>query len=137
MTRIGFINELYSDVQGSEAKGSDVQGSEALKRSQRMDARLMNTTMVVTLLGAATSDGMNSGQMDAGVGGQFNFVAMGHALPDARSVLMLRSTHDNHEGLGSNIVWSYAKCTIAHHCAPFARYLLASACHMLARCAAS
>ncbi|MBT9493774.1 MAG: acetyl-CoA hydrolase [Paucibacter sp.] len=105
MTRIGFINELYGDAQGSEA----------LKRAQRVGARLMNTTMKVTLLGAASSDGMDSGQMVSGVGGQYNFVAMGHALPDARSVLMLRSTHDNHEGLRSNIVWSYANCTIPRH----------------------
>ncbi len=105
MTRIGFINELCSDSKGSEA----------LKRAQRVKARLMNTTMKVTLLGAASSDGMESGQMVSGVGGQYNFVAMGHALPDARGILMLRSTHDNHEGLRSNIVWSYANCTIPRH----------------------
>ncbi|MCV2355849.1 acetyl-CoA hydrolase [Paucibacter sp. B2R-40] len=105
MTRIGFINELYGDAQGSEA----------LKRAQRVKARLMNTTMKVTLLGAASSDGLESGQMVSGVGGQYNFVAMGHALPDARGVLMLRSTHDNADGLASNIVWSYANCTIPRH----------------------
>ncbi|MDC8773133.1 acetyl-CoA hydrolase/transferase C-terminal domain-containing protein [Roseateles albus] len=105
MTRIGFINELYGDSLGSEA----------LKRAQRVKARLMNTTMKVTLLGAASSDGMESGQMVSGVGGQYNFVAMGHALPDARGILMLRSTHDNADGLRSNIVWSYANCTIPRH----------------------
>ncbi|MCV2368932.1 acetyl-CoA hydrolase/transferase C-terminal domain-containing protein [Roseateles oligotrophus] len=105
MTRIGFINELFGDAQGSEA----------LKRAQRAKARLMNTTMKVTLLGAASSDGMESGQMVSGVGGQYNFVAMGHALPDARGILMLRSTHDNVDGLRSNIVWSYANCTIPRH----------------------
>jgi acyl-CoA hydrolase len=105
MTRIGFINELFGDAQGSEG----------LKRAQRVKARLMNTTMKVTLLGAASSDGMESGQMVSGVGGQYNFVAMGHALPDARGILMLRSTHDNQDGLRSNIVWSYANCTIPRH----------------------
>ena len=105
MTRIGFINELYGDAQASEA----------LKRAQRVKARLMNTTMKVTLLGAASSDGMDSGQMVSGVGGQYNFVAMGHALPDARGILMLRATHDNQDGLRSNIVWSYANCTIPRH----------------------
>jgi acyl-CoA hydrolase len=105
MTRIGFINELASDAQGSEA----------LKRAQRVAARLMNTTMKVTLLGAASSDGLESGQMVSGVGGQYNFVAMGHTLPDARSILMLRATHDNQDGLRSNIVWSYANCTIPRH----------------------
>ncbi|WP_310384266.1 acetyl-CoA hydrolase/transferase C-terminal domain-containing protein [Roseateles sp.] len=105
MTRIGFINELAGDAKGSEA----------LKRAQRVKARLMNTTMKVTLLGAASSDGLESGQMVSGVGGQYNFVAMGHALPDARAVLMLRSTHDNQDGLLSSIVWSYANCTIPRH----------------------
>ncbi|MFY7866490.1 acetyl-CoA hydrolase/transferase C-terminal domain-containing protein [Roseateles sp.] len=105
MTRIGFINELFDDALGSEA----------LKRAQRVKARLINTAMKVTLLGAASSDGMESGQMVSGVGGQYNFVAMGHALADARSILILRSTHDNKDGLRSNIVWSYANCTIPRH----------------------
>ncbi|MEJ6004330.1 acetyl-CoA hydrolase/transferase C-terminal domain-containing protein [Paucibacter sp. AS339] len=105
MTRIGFINELHDDAIGSQA----------LKRAQRVKARLINTAMKVTLLGAASSDGMESGQMVSGVGGQYNFVAMAHALPDARSILMLRSTHDNKDGLRSNIVWSYANCTIPRH----------------------
>jgi hypothetical protein len=75
----------------------------------------MNTTMVVTLLGAAASDGLESGQVVSGVGGQYNFVAMAHALPDARSILMLRSTHEHKEGLRSSIVWSYANATIPRH----------------------
>lgn len=105
MTRIAFINELYGDAIADES----------LKRAQRRHARLMNTTMKVTLLGAASSDGLASGQMVSGVGGQYNFVAMGHALHDARSVLMLRATHDNAEGLSSSIVWDYANCTIPRH----------------------
>ena len=105
MTRIAYINELYDDAQGSEA----------LKRAQRAKACFMNTTMKVTLLGAASSDGLANGQMVSGVGGQYNFVVMGHALPDARSVMMLRATHDNHDGLLSNIVWNYANCTIPRH----------------------
>ena len=105
MTRISFINELYGDGIADEA----------LKRAQRRQARLMNTTMKVTLLGAASSDGLASGQMVSGVGGQYNFVAMGHALKDARSCLMLRATHDNAHGLTSSIVWDYANCTIPRH----------------------
>ncbi|MGS0754402.1 acetyl-CoA hydrolase/transferase C-terminal domain-containing protein [Roseateles sp. GG27B] len=105
MTRISYINELYGDAQGSEA----------LKRAQRAKACFMNSTMKVTLLGAASSDGLANGQMVSGVGGQYNFVVMGHALPDARSVMMLRATHDNHDGLLSNIVWNYANCTIPRH----------------------
>ena len=59
----------------------------------------MNTTMIVTLLGAAASDALESGQVVSGVGGQYNFVAMAHALPDARLLMMLRATHDNKDGL--------------------------------------
>ena len=105
MTRIDFINQLYSQKVGDSG----------LKRVQRHKARFMNTTMVVTLLGAAASDALESGQVVSGVGGQYNFVAMAHAIPDARSILMLRATHDNRDGLKSSIVWSYGNVTIPRH----------------------
>ena len=105
MTRIDFINQLYSRQPGE----SD------LKMAQRRGASFMNTTMVVTLLGAAASDGLESGQVVSGVGGQYNFVAMAHALPDARSILMLRSTHEHKDGLRSSIVWNYGHVTIPRH----------------------
>ncbi len=101
MTRIDFINQLY--------------GQEDLKRAQRRNARFMNTTMIVTLLGAAASDALESGQVVSGVGGQYNFVAMSHALHDARLIMMLRSTHDNKDGLKSSIVWNYGHVTIPRH----------------------
>ena len=101
MTRIDFINQLY--------------GQEDLKRAQRRHARFMNTTMIVTLLGAAASDALESGQVVSGVGGQYNFVAMSHALPDARLIMMLRATHDNKAGLKSSIVWNYGHVTIPRH----------------------
>ena len=101
MTRIDFINQLYGD--------------EPLKRAQRVKARFMNTTMIVTLLGAAASDALESGQVVSGVGGQYNFVAMSHALPDARLIMMLRATHDNKDGLKSSIVWNYGHVTIPRH----------------------
>ena len=105
MTRIDFINQLDST---SAAPGD-------LKRAQRCKARFMNTTMVVTLLGAAASDALESGEVVSGVGGQYNFVAMAHALPQARSMLMLRATHDNAAGLRSSIVWSHSHTTIPRH----------------------
>ncbi len=105
MTRIDFINQLYSQHAGDSG----------LKRAQRYRARFMNTTMVVTLLGAAASDALESGQVVSGVGGQYNFVAMAHAIPDARSILMLRATHDNKDGLKSSIVWNYGHVTIPRH----------------------
>ena len=101
MTRIDFINQLYGD--------------DVLKRAQRRKARFINTTMIVTLLGAAASDALESGQVVSGVGGQYNFVAMSHALPDARLLMMLRATHDNKDGLKSSIVWSYGHVTIPRH----------------------
>jgi acyl-CoA hydrolase len=101
MTRIDFINQLY--------------GQGDLKRAQRRKARFMNTTMMVTALGAAVSDALESGEVVSGVGGQYNFVAMAHALPDARLVMMLRATHDNKDGLKSSIVWSYGHVTIPRH----------------------
>jgi acyl-CoA hydrolase len=105
MTRIDFINQLYGRLPGETE----------LKRVQRRKARFMNTTMVVTLLGAAASDALESGQVVSGVGGQYNFVAMSHALPDARLLMMLRATHDNKDGLRSSIVWSYGHVTIPRH----------------------
>jgi len=101
MTRIDFINQLYGD--------------DSLKRAQRVKARFINTTMKVTLLGAAASDALESGQVVSGVGGQYNFVAMAHALPDARLLMMLRATHDNKDGLKSSIVWNYGHVTIPRH----------------------
>jgi hypothetical protein len=101
MTRIDFINQLY--------------GNDALKRAQRKKARFMNTTMIMTLLGAAASDALESGQVVSGVGGQYNFVAMSHALADARLIMMLRATHDNKDGLKSSIVWNYGHVTIPRH----------------------
>jgi hypothetical protein len=52
----------------------------------------------------------------SGVGGQYNFVAMAHALPDARSVLMLRSVREE-PGLPaiSSILWNYGHITIPRH----------------------
>lgn len=105
MTRIDYINQLYGKSQGE----SD------LKRAQRRGGRFMNKTMMVTLLGAAVSDAFESGQVVSGVGGQYNFVAMAHALPDARSILMLNATHEHKDGLHSSIVWSYGHTTIPRH----------------------
>ncbi|MFC4159928.1 acetyl-CoA hydrolase/transferase C-terminal domain-containing protein [Chitinimonas lacunae] len=101
MSRIDFINLLC--------------GPDSLASAQRRDARFMNTTMMVTLLGAAVSDGLDSGQVVSGVGGQFNFVSMGHDLPGARSVLLLRATREQDGILRSNIVWNYGHTTIPRH----------------------
>ncbi|MEW9899686.1 acetyl-CoA hydrolase/transferase C-terminal domain-containing protein [Chitinivorax sp. PXF-14] len=101
MSRIGFINRVF--------------GQEQLVREQRRDARFINTTMAVSLLGAASSDSLASGQVVSGVGGQYNFVAMAHLLPDARSVLMLRAARVRQGKASSNIVWNIEQTTIPRH----------------------
>ena len=98
MTRVSHINELYGN-------------NEALEREQRRDARFFNSCMMMTALGAAVSDGLADGRVVSGVGGQYNFVAMAHALHDARSVLMLRATR----GTAGNVVWNYGHTTIPRH----------------------
>jgi acyl-CoA hydrolase len=101
MTAISYINELY--------------GNETLKRLQRRDARFINSCFTVTLLGAAVSDQLADGRVVSGVGGQYNFVAQGHALEGARSVLILRSWRESGGEVSSNIVWDYAHTTIPRH----------------------
>lgn len=52
---------------------------------------------------------------DSVVGGQYNFVAMAHALPEARSILCLRATRSVNGSAVSNIRWSYGHTTIPRH----------------------
>ena len=102
MCGVGFINQLYGE-------------DHDLKVAQRQHGRFINSTMMVTLLGAAVSDGLEDGRVVSGVGGQYNFVAMAHALPDARSILALRSTRTKNSVTTSNILWSYGNTTIPRH----------------------
>jgi acyl-CoA hydrolase len=102
MRSISFVNELH----GHEWE---------LKVSQRRHARFVNTTMMMTGLGAAVSDGLADGRVVSGVGGQYNFVAMAHALPEARSILCVRATRTSEGVTRSNIVWSYDHTTIPRH----------------------
>jgi acyl-CoA hydrolase len=102
MRGVGYINQLYGD---------DL----PLRVAQRGHARFVNTTMMLTTLGAAVSDGLADGRVVSGVGGQYNFVSMAHALPDARSVLCVRSTRLKDGELNSNVVTSYGHTTIPRH----------------------
>jgi acyl-CoA hydrolase len=103
MRRVSEVNELYG-------------GRESLERAQRHQARFFNTCMMATALGAAVSDGLADGRVVSGVGGQYNFVAMAHALPEARSVLMLRATREEPgKPAISSIVWNYGHTTIPRH----------------------
>jgi len=102
MRRVSEVNELYG-------------GNETLERLQRRDARFFNTCMMATALGAAVSDGLADGRIVSGVGGQYNFVAMAHAIPAGRSVLMLRATRSHGGAPVSNIRWNYGHITIPRH----------------------
>lgn len=103
MRRVSEVNELYG-------------GRESLERVQRREARFFNTCMMATALGAAVSDALADGRVVSGVGGQYNFVAMAHALPDARSVLMLRALREvPGRDAVSSIVWNYGHTTIPRH----------------------
>ena len=77
MSGVEKVNQLY--------------GNEELRRLQRKDARFVNTGMIASVLGAIASDQLEDGQIISGVGGQYNFVAMGHALPDARVIMLIKT----------------------------------------------
>jgi acyl-CoA hydrolase len=102
MMSVRRINQLYG-------------GSEELEVLQRRRARFFNTCMMTTVTGAAVSDGLEDHQVVSGVGGQYNFVAMAHAMEDGRSVLMMKSVRDSAEGATSNLVWEYPHTTIPRH----------------------
>jgi acyl-CoA hydrolase len=102
MHGVGRINQLYG-------------GNEALEIAQRRHARFVNTCMMVTATGAAVSDGLKDHQVVSGVGGQYNFVAMAHAMEDGRSALMLRAARGEGAARMSNIVWEYPHVTIPRH----------------------
>ena len=99
----------------SVVKINQLYGHEDLDRLHRTGARFVNTTMMMTLFGAAVSDGLADGRVVSGVGGQYNFVAMAHALPDGHSLLQLRSTREEAGRPHSSIVFNYGHVTIPRH----------------------
>ncbi len=101
MKSVQSINQLY--------------GHEEIDRLHRKDARFVNTCMMMTLSGSAVSDGLENNRLISGVGGQYNFVSMAHALPDGHSILNLRSTRTTSKGETSSIVWNYGHMTIPRH----------------------
>lgn len=101
MSSVGHINQLDFNS--------------PLLSAQRKHARFINTGMMATLSGAVVSDGLEDGTVVSGVGGQYNFVSMAHSLPDARSILCVRSTRGSGNELKSNIVPHYGHITIPRH----------------------
>jgi acyl-CoA hydrolase len=98
MTAISFTNTLDGDARS--------------KRAQRTHARFVNTAMVVTLLGAVSSDQLEDGRVVSGAGGQHDLVAMAHTLEGARSIIGVRATRRSDRRTVSNIAWRYANATV-------------------------
>ena len=101
MTGVDVVNQLYGD--------------EPLRALQRKKARFVNTGMMTTTLGNICSDALEDGTVVSGVGGQYNFVSMAHALPDARLVMMVKSTGFRKGKVASNIRTKYGHTTIPRH----------------------
>ncbi|MGH2548987.1 MAG: acetyl-CoA hydrolase/transferase C-terminal domain-containing protein, partial [Thermomicrobiales bacterium] len=101
MKAISYVNQLYGD--------------EEKKRAARVKARFINNGMMATLLGAVTSDGLESGLVVSGVGGQYDFVAQAFALEGARSIICVNATRGSGAKTLSNIRWSYGHTTIPRH----------------------
>ena len=85
------------------------------KRRARKNARFLNDAMMATVLGDVISDGLDDGRIVSGVGGQYNFIAQGFALEDARSAIVLHATRTVKGKTQSNIRWRYAHTTIPRH----------------------
>ncbi len=110
MTSVLNVNQLYANNRYI---------SEELKSLQRRYGRFVNACLMVTLSGAVVSDGLENGQVVSGVGGQYNFVAQAHALPDARSILMCKGIRGTGKNAASNIVFNYGHTTIPRHLRDF------------------
>ncbi len=98
MTAISFTNTLRGDAPG--------------KIAHRRDARFVNSALVATLLGAASSDALDDGRVVSGIGGQNDFVSQAFEIPGARSIIAVRATRGGGSTATSNIVWRYANVSI-------------------------
>jgi len=101
MTSVKFVNDAHEQFEK--------------KQQDRKYARFVNNGMKATLLGAIVSDGLDTGQVISGVGGQFDFVRQAFALEGARSIIILNAVRDSGLETTSNIVWNYAHQTIPRH----------------------
>jgi len=101
MSGVEKVNQLY--------------GGEELRALQRKDGRFVNAGMIANVFGAVASDQLEDGRVISGIGGQYNFVSMAHALPDGRLIMMIRSTRGTGKTLKSNIVFKYGHCSVPKH----------------------
>src|SRR3546814_12781424 len=75
-----------------------------LYQLQRVDARFINTGMMITLSGDFVSDGLADGRVVSGFGGQYNFVAQAHQLANGRSILMMSAVRAEVGNAISNVM---------------------------------
>jgi acyl-CoA hydrolase len=101
MSGVEKVNQLY--------------GNEELRALQRKEGRFVNAGMMASIFGAITSSALECGRVVSGIGGQYNFVSMAHALPDGRLIMMIRSTRKSCNKVKSNIVYNYGHTSIPKH----------------------
>lgn len=101
MTGVAVLNQLYGD--------------EKLRTIQRKHARFVNAGMIVSIVGNIASDALENGTVISGVGGQYNFVSMAHAIDDARLIMMIRAVKETDKGPKSNVVFNYGYTTVPRH----------------------
>ncbi|WP_300668424.1 acetyl-CoA hydrolase/transferase C-terminal domain-containing protein [Desulfoluna sp.] len=101
MSGVEKVNQLY--------------GGEKLRSLQRKDARFINTAMMISIFGSVISDALDDGRVVSGIGGQYNFVSMAHALEDGRLIMMVRSTRGGAGKPMSNIIFNYGHCSVPKH----------------------
>lgn len=101
MSGVNKVNQLYGD--------------EELRRLQRKDGRFINTGMFASIFGSISSDQLADGKVVSGIGGQYDFAAMAHALEDGRLIMMIKSVKGSGKSLKSNIVFNYPQCSVPRH----------------------
>lgn len=97
------------------ARTNSILMSPDLFKLQRKNARFVNSSLMVTLVGGIISDGLKNYQELSGVGGQYDFVSMANQLPCARSIINFRATRETKGKVQSNIVWDYPNSTISRY----------------------
>jgi len=108
--------ERYQFGMSGVEKVNQLYGGEELRALQRKHGRFVNAGMICNVFGAITSDQIEDGRVVSGIGGQYNFVSMARALPDARLIMMIRSTRTEKGGVvKSNIVYNYGHTSVTKH----------------------
>ena len=98
MSGVEKVNQLYGDAE--------------LRSLQRKGGRFVNSAMMATLNGSMVSDQLEDGRVVSGIGGQFNFVIMAHAIPDGKLIMALRATRGSGKNIKSGILFSYGHCSV-------------------------